>query len=102
MTIVCFDGLAGKTCLSLGKEGIRRLAKRHAKDWGGRVPILVSYELGMGFYYAVFEPKEDFVACGYDRWLCKCIDVDEGTKIERPVLNAQQEEQAEGQQEQQE
>ena len=56
----------------------------------------------MGFYYAVFEPKEDFVACGYDRWLCKCIDVDEGTKIERPVLNAQQEEQAEGQQEQQE
>ena len=81
MTIVCFDGLAGKTCLSLGKEGIRRLAKRHAKDWGGRVPIRVSYELGMGFYYAVFEPKEDFVACGYDRWLCKCRDVDESTKI---------------------
>ena len=55
------------------------------------MPILVSYELGMGFYYAVFEPKEDFVACGYDRWLCKCRDVDESTKItEAPVLNGQQ------------
>ena len=75
---VCFDGLKGKTCLNADKEVIKRMAERHKKEWNGRIPIQMSYELGMGFYFANFAPEEEFCACGYDTALCQeCDRIDE-------------------------